>query len=123
LESEVDDIDLLRELVLQRLTFSFKGQLESVAVPPLALGSSAEPIEPSRADEAPAQETPPPDSPKKRGRQKKTQAAPPAPPSPTPRATGNDVDTDKSTVDRKAQNEALDLPEDCSIPESLRRAS
>jgi hypothetical protein len=120
LEGEVDDPDLLRELILQKLTHAFKDKGGGQTAP--AIESSSEP--------APA---------KKRGRPKgsknkrKDAAAPePAPtqesPQPPPATTGNTIDLEQSAEKMKAAHEAADAesvapaPEgDLTIPTFLRR--
>jgi hypothetical protein len=110
LEGEVADLDLLRELILEKLTFAFKGG-ESAEQSGPAIESSPEP--------APARNRP-------RGSKNKPKEA--AAPTPEPARAGNDVDTDATAEKRKADAAAAEAagpepaPDDGSIPGFLRRA-
>ena len=108
LEGQVADLDLLRELILQKLTFAFKGDSAADAREALY---SAEP-----AEEVAKRRGRPPGSKNK----PKVEAEP-----------GNGVDTEASAEAMKAKfdeapadqaaSPAAGLPPDLSIPESLRR--
>jgi hypothetical protein len=106
LDGEVADLDLLRELILQKLTFAFKGgesAEESAEARKAAYG------EMERAEKAAAASPSPEPAPaKKRGRppgsKNKPKEAAPAPEpeeSPKPAPTGNDVDTEATAEARK----------------------
>jgi hypothetical protein len=116
LDGEVADLDLLRELILQKLTFAFKGG-ESTEQSAPAIESSPEPA-PARRPGRPW------------GSKNKPKEA--AAPTPEPARTGNDVDTDATAEARKAAAAAAEAagpeppsestPDDGSIPGFLRRA-
>lgn len=138
LDGEVADLDLLSELILQKLTFAFKG---GESAEELAEARKAAYEEMEGAEEvAAASPSPEPAPAKKRGRppgsKNKHKEAAPAPteesPKPAPSAEeGNSVDTDKSAEAMKAAHEAAeaelastDVPareRDLTIPTFLRR--
>jgi hypothetical protein len=110
LEGEVDDPDLLRELILQKLTLAFKGG-ESAEQTAAAIESSPEPAPAKRRGRPP-------------GSKNKPKEAAPTPEPEVARA-GNDVDMEATAEKRKADAaaaEAAPAPEgDLTVPAFLRR--
>jgi hypothetical protein len=113
LEGVVDDPNLLRELILQKLALAFKDG-EGVERSAAAIESSPGPP-PARGPGQP------------KGSKNKPKEAAPAPEpeeSPRPAPTGNDVDTEATAEARKVAAAAAEpeaTPDDGSIPGFLRR--